>query len=403
LIQVFELLRMPATGGSKNTWEGVLALAQVAGAKFPQVVAAQWALESGWGKHPSGKNNYLGLKALPGKGTAANTQEFEKGKWVAKKEPFLDFDSIDDCINYVVERWYKDYKDYKGVNRAATAEEAAQLLQTEGYGTDPEYGKLLIERLKERAADTAAFLEAGRAKPQSKTLLKISALRDTWLKKSVEGAEELGDKEKVAVPEGKIYDVLRFSEHAMHGHAEVELAHKAGTWFIYEPHWQKGTAAPPARVQLPSGGLAAQQPVVDWTDFSALVTPHLTVGEVLQYDKRRTPSAGSAMRARLLRTAAEFEAVRMAWGRPLGVTSFYRPEPINQQVGGVPGSRHVSGEAFDIYPIGVSLEVFYQWIRRRWTGGLGDGRGRGFVHLDTRANGHFVPGAGVSPYVVWTY
>jgi uncharacterized protein YcbK (DUF882 family) len=85
------------------------------------------------------------------------------------------------------------------------------------------------------------------------------------------------------------------------------------------------------------------------------------------------------------------------------VTSFYRPEPINSQVGGVPGSKHTTGEAFDIYPVDRSLESFYQWIRVRWTGGLGDGRPRGFIHLDTRGGGGFVPGAGVRPAAEWIY
>ena len=38
-----------------NTWEGIEGAAKEAGAKFPEVVAAQWALESGYGKHTSGK------------------------------------------------------------------------------------------------------------------------------------------------------------------------------------------------------------------------------------------------------------------------------------------------------------------------------------------------------------
>jgi len=105
----------------------------------------------------------------------------------------------------------------------------------------------------------------------------------------------------------------------------------------------------------------------------------------------------------LVRTAAEFQQVRDAWGRPLGITSFYRPEPINGQVGGVPGSRHTTGEAFDVYAVDRSLESFYQWIRTRWTGGLGDGRGRGFIHLDVRGGGGFVPGAGARPAAEWLY
>ena len=32
-----------------NTWEGFYAYAKEAGAKYPELVAAQWALESGYG------------------------------------------------------------------------------------------------------------------------------------------------------------------------------------------------------------------------------------------------------------------------------------------------------------------------------------------------------------------
>jgi len=36
-----------AKTGYPNTWKGVRTAAQHAGAKFPELVAAQWALESG--------------------------------------------------------------------------------------------------------------------------------------------------------------------------------------------------------------------------------------------------------------------------------------------------------------------------------------------------------------------
>jgi putative chitinase len=134
-----------------------------------------------------------------------------------------------------------------------------------------------------------------------------------------------------------------------------------------------------------------------------LVTQSLTVGEVLQCDHRRRPSAQSSVIPRILGTAAEFQAVRNAWGRPLGVTSLFRPEPINREVGGVPNSFHVQGLAMDIYPVGLPLQTLYQWLIVRWTGGFGDGRDRGFIHLDRRNGGRFVPGGGVRPAVVWRY
>ena len=45
--------------------------------------------------------------------------------------------------------------------------------------------------------------------------------------------------------------------------------------------------------------------------------------------------------------------------------------------------------ALDIYPVGESCAVFYKWLAKRWTGGLGDGCHKGFVHIDTRDNGEF--------------
>ncbi|MEK9632041.1 MAG: glucosaminidase domain-containing protein, partial [Synechococcus sp.] len=51
---------------SENSWWGVYAAAKRAGAKFPECVAAQWALESGWGEHTSGQNNFFGVKATGG-------------------------------------------------------------------------------------------------------------------------------------------------------------------------------------------------------------------------------------------------------------------------------------------------------------------------------------------------
>ena len=130
----------------ENTWKGVKAAAKVAGAKFPEVVAAQWALESGWGKHTSGKNNYFGLK---GEGTERETKEFINGKWIIIKAGFIDFPDLQTCVTYLVDRWYRDYKNFKGVNRAVSREDCARLLQKEGYATDPSYPEKLIKLMSD--------------------------------------------------------------------------------------------------------------------------------------------------------------------------------------------------------------------------------------------------------------
>ena len=128
-------------------WQKFYDLGKAAGAKFPELVAAQAALESGWGKHVSGKNNYFGIKGSPG--TVVKTQEWNGSRMVTIEDEFKDFDSPLDSVKHLVERWYKDYRGYSGVERAKTAQEAAELLQDEGYATDPVYSELLINLMED--------------------------------------------------------------------------------------------------------------------------------------------------------------------------------------------------------------------------------------------------------------
>lgn len=132
----------------ENSWQGVSAHAAQAGAKFPELVAAQWALESGFGKHFSGKWNAFGLK---GAGTTATTKEFYDGQWVEIKAGFIDFPSLAASIEYLITRWYLDWKHYKGVNHAPRREAAAKMLQREGYATDPTYADKLIKLMNQHA------------------------------------------------------------------------------------------------------------------------------------------------------------------------------------------------------------------------------------------------------------
>ena len=82
-----------------NTWEGVTAAAKQAGAKFTELVAGLWALESGWGKHtPAGESfNFFGLKE--DNDTASETKEFVGGKWITIKAEFLAFPDLFTCVD----------------------------------------------------------------------------------------------------------------------------------------------------------------------------------------------------------------------------------------------------------------------------------------------------------------
>jgi putative chitinase len=221
--------------------------------------------------------------------------------------------------------------------------------------------------------------------------LVFKALQDTVLKKAPIDATYLSIRGAKDKRKDDAIRVVRIEEIPQDSHCWVELADGAGRWCIFRPHWQQEAHAKPPAAR------------VDWSDFSASVGKYITVGEVLQYDARRQPKPGSQEERNILLMCAEFDKIRAAWGQPLGVTSGYRPEPINREVGGVPGSQHVLGKALDIYPIDGRLDAFYQWISRRWSGGLGDGRNKGFAHLDMRDGGKFHPNADARPVATWLY
>jgi hypothetical protein len=141
-----------------SSWASIRELAAQAGARHPDLVAAQWALESGWGTAMSGRNNPFGLK---GPGTVKRTTEVINGARVHIDAEFKDFPSIKAAVEYLVSRWYEDFIDtrgrtHQGVNRAASRDEAARLLVKEGYATDPDYAQKLIRLMGEHSPAQAA-------------------------------------------------------------------------------------------------------------------------------------------------------------------------------------------------------------------------------------------------------
>lgn len=147
-LSIFRAAVPSKAGDVANTWEGITEAATDAGSRWPELCSAQWALESGWGKTPSGRNNYWGLK---GKGTQKQTTEVVNGKAVQVVAEFQDFPSIRAGVQFLVDRWYKDFREHKGVNRAPDRESAAELLVKEGYATDPRYAAKLIDLMRQHA------------------------------------------------------------------------------------------------------------------------------------------------------------------------------------------------------------------------------------------------------------
>lgn len=226
----------------------------------------------------------------------------------------------------------------------------------------------------------------------------FTALQNTALKKAPIDSKYLSSAGKRLCDKGSGIEVTKVDEIPADSHAWFTLKDSGERWAVFLPHWVASTAKP-----APQPPQTAQVKRIDWSDFSAPVGRYITVGEVLQYDLRRKPIPGSAEEKALISLCKEFDALREAWNGPIGVTSGYRPEPINAQVGGVPNSYHTRGMALDIYPVGASLQKFYTWLIKRWSGGFGDGRNRGFIHIDTRNCGKFSSTPDAKPASIWLY
>ena len=142
--------------------------------------------------------------------------------------------------------------------------------------------------------------------------------------------------------------------------------------------------------------------VIDWHNPRCFISKYFTVAEVTNNDRRRIPVKGSGQEKNILMMAKELDKIREAWKNPIGVTSFFRPEPINSQVGGVRNSSHCLGLAVDSYPLaGGSIFDYQKWLDERWYGNFGYGAQKGFCHTDIRNGKGFMSGG--SKGVRWNY
>ncbi|MEO1522854.1 MAG: D-Ala-D-Ala carboxypeptidase family metallohydrolase [Cyanobacteria bacterium J06633_2] len=211
----------------------------------------------------------------------------------------------------------------------------------------------------------------------------IKALTATYMKTEPKQSSELSSNQKNSVEAGYITQVVDWEEYDAHndmgGHIKVTLDHGAGDRYLFIPHWH-----------LPWMESARDKTAtwpVDWTNFSAPISKYFSVGEVTLRRHNRIPT-DEAVQERILKLAAALDEVRVWWGSPLRVTSWYRPPAINKAVGGVSNSQHIEGWAVDIFPVKGSVwdlqhRFEKEWYDTgRWQGGFGRGAKRGFIHCD---------------------
>ena len=143
-----------------------------------------------------------------------------------------------------------------------------------------------------------------------------------------------------------------------------------------------------------------QQPVklTPSSPFSARLTPNIRLGEfALDQEARRFQHQHQVDTAAEL--AAFMERVRTAFGgKPIIITSGYRPPAINRQVGGASGSEHLYDApgvgAVDFYIKGADINAVERWIDKEWPFSHGYGAKKGFHHIGIRKG---------RPRVRWDY
>ncbi len=145
--------------------------------------------------------------------------------------------------------------------------------------------------------------------------------------------------------------------------------------------WRGGDQSPPTETAKLRPG----------SPFASRLTPHVTLGEfALNQEERRFNEQYQLDTAATL--AAFLERVRGRFGgKPVIITSGYRPPAINRSVGGASGSEHLypsPGEgAVDFYVQGADIYAVQEWCDQNWPHSLGYGANKGFLHLGIRDDG----------------
>ena len=150
----------------ETNFKTIYAIAKKVGIKFPEVVAAQFGVESDHGMKVTGKNNYLGIKARPediesGNFTEADTYEEIDGKMVKVRAKFKNFTSIEEMLldykKHYNDDWFNGFTTRKGTVNVNTAEEAIIRLKENGYATDSDYVKLVTDVLNDARREPPLF------------------------------------------------------------------------------------------------------------------------------------------------------------------------------------------------------------------------------------------------------
>ena len=112
------------------------------------------------------------------------------------------------------------------------------------------------------------------------------------------------------------------------------------------------------KIKFPSGAIE----VVNWST-STKITAHFTVGE---YANPSAPEADKfILTPEALIHAIMLEELRVWYGKPMAVNSWYRSPQYNRIAGGIASSNHLRGTATDI-KTGPLTDAQFANLSRKW-------------------------------------
>ena len=131
--------------------------------------------------------------------------------------------------------------------------------------------------------------------------------------------------------------------------------------------------------------------------FSYKITPHITYGEIAMHSEARRFTEQQQCETCVM-LCQFLEKARTAFGgKPVIITSGYRPPAVNAAIGGASSSEHLYRPgcgAVDFFINGADINAVQRWCDQNWPYSLGYGAPKGFVHLGIRQG---------RPRVRWDY
>lgn len=128
-------------------------------------------------------------------------------------------------------------------------------------------------------------------------------------------------------------------------------------------------------IKLPNGEIV-------YSEKPMFGVKHFTWGEATK-NGSRIPTDTFILKE-ILSLGKYLDVIRDLFNRPITISSWYRPPLINQRVGGVSNSQHLTGSAVDFLVLGIPPQDVYRRLNS-WHGDKGGlGNSNYFTHLDLR-------------------